>query len=122
MGNVVDLVAVGRASTGLARWWREFLVDPDRAGEHLRQLEEARCRLAALGPVPGRLGRAVALVVAGGGPSAAESVRAIELLAAIADRAGVASPTSRRRVSRASASTARSRAATGGAQPSLPGL
>ncbi len=93
MDNVIDIVAVGRASLPLARWWRGFLADPEAAGEHLDELERARRHLRALGTVPGRLGQAVAVVVAGGGATVAESVEAIEFLTALADRAPAAEPT-----------------------------
>lgn len=88
--NVVDIVAVGTASLPLARWWRSFLANPEAAGEHLEYLEEARRRLQALPPLPGRVGRAVTAVVAGGGGTPAQSVEAIGLLVALADR--VAAP------------------------------
>ena len=125
MDNVIDLVAVGRASAELARWWHDFLADPEEAGEHLGQLEEARRQLQALGPVSGRLGRAVALVVAGGGPNARASVDAIELLAALADWPGARLPTTGRERPPCTASgrsRARSRSATSNEQPCLPGM
>ena len=125
MDNVIDLVAVGRASAELARWWHDFLADPEEAGEHLGQLEDARRQLQALGPLSGRLGRAVALVVAGGGPTARESVDAIELLAGLADWPGVRLPTPRRERTTCPAagrSHARSRKAASADQPCLPGM
>lgn len=125
MGNVVDLVAVGRASAALARWWQDFLADPAAAGEHLGQLEEARHHLQALGPLPGRLGRAVAVVVGGGAPTAKESVDAIALLAAVANWPAARAPETTRQLPRRSAPRqprARSREALSAQQPSLPGM
>lgn len=125
MDNVVDLVAVGRASAGLARWWQDFLADPAAAGEHLGQLEEARHHLQALGPLPGRLGRAVAVVIGGGGPTAKESVDAIALLATVANWPGAQAPETTRQLPPRVASErlrAGSRGASNAQQPSLPGM
>ncbi|HSH59628.1 MAG TPA: hypothetical protein VK988_08320, partial [Acidimicrobiales bacterium] len=123
MDNIIDIVAVGRASLPLARWWQRFLADPDAAGEHLDDLEEARARLRELGPVPGRVGRAIAVVVMGGGATAAQSVEAIELLNGLADHVAAQGPTDPGPPTRP-ARIPRGRARTGhrGDQQTLPGM
>jgi hypothetical protein len=87
---VVDLGAVGRASVTLARWYRR-LVSTGEAD--VDELGLARAELAALPVQPGRLGRAVRLVVGGGdGASDDEIVAAVSLLCDAADRAAQALP------------------------------
>lgn len=63
MGELIDLAAVGQASRPLARWWNELLEHGDA---DLLELERARRALDDLPPQPGRLGRAVTLVVGAG--------------------------------------------------------
>jgi hypothetical protein len=87
---VVDLGAVGRASVTLARWYRR-LVSTGEAD--VDELGLARAELAALPVQPGRLGRAVRLVVGGGdGASDDEIMAAVSLVCHAADRAAQALP------------------------------
>lgn len=63
MSPVIELGDVGQASMKLARWYRRLVTtgegDPG-------ELAEAQSRLRELPSQPGPLGRAVALVAAGG--------------------------------------------------------
>ncbi|MDQ3573762.1 MAG: hypothetical protein M3404_02400 [Actinomycetota bacterium] len=84
MSTVIKLSDVGRASMKLDRWYRQLLAtgngDP-------RELAEAQAQLRKLPSQPGSLGRAVALVTAGGiGASDSEMIAAIELLCQAAAR------------------------------------
>lgn len=82
---VVDLGAVGRASAALARWYTDLVA----TGEgDVDELGQARADLAALPAQPGRLGRAIELVVRGGDDASdAEIVAAVSLLCDAASRA-----------------------------------
>ena len=85
-GVLINLAAVGRASRPLAGWWTRLLISGEA---DVDELERARRLLEALPPQPGRLGRAVALVVSGGRDATqAETVAAVELLALAAARSG----------------------------------
>lgn len=112
MSPVIELGDVGQASMKLARWYRRLVTtgegDPG-------ELAEAQSRLRELPSQPGPLGRAVALVAAGGaGASDADMIAAVELLCRAAARA-IPPPTRRngrrRRLSQA-----------GSVQLALPGL
>ncbi len=112
MSAIIELGDVGRASAKLDRWYRRLLVtgqgDP-------RELAEAQAQLRALPAQPGRLGRAIALVISGGaGASDEEMIAAVELLCRAAARA---TPQSRRAARRR-----RRRGQVGPAQLVLPGL
>ena len=83
-GVLINLAAVGRASRPLADWWTRLLVSGEA---DVDELERARRLLEALPTQPGRLSRAVALVVSGGRDATqAETVAAVELLALAAAR------------------------------------
>lgn len=112
MGELIDLATVGRASRPLARWWNKLLEHGDA---DLMELERARRALDELPPQPGRLGRAIALVVGARGAPDADVVGAVELLCLAATRAGavVAAPSGRSR---------RGQPSRFGEQPALPGL
>ena len=85
---VVDLGAVGRASAALARWYRGLVATGEA---DVDELGRARAELAALPVQPGRLGRAVQLVVAGGDDASDEEiVAAVSLLCDAATRAAQA--------------------------------
>ena len=87
---VVDLGAVGRASVALARWYRVLVATGEADVDELGQ---ARAELAALPVQPGRLGRAVQLVVGGGDDASDEEiVAAVSLLCDAATRAAQAPP------------------------------
>lgn len=83
-GEVVDLVAIATATEPLAAWWHRLsdLGQPCLAG-----LDRARRSLAGLSPVPGRLGRTIAVVVQGD-PDRwdLEMADAIEMLVDVANR------------------------------------
>jgi hypothetical protein len=115
---VVDLGAVGRASVALARWYQGLVATGEADVDELGQ---ARAELAVLPVQPGRLGRAVQLVVAGGDDASDEEiVAAVSLLCDAAARAAQAAPTTPpAQVPRPSPLAHRRR---GVIQPTLPGL
>jgi len=85
-GVLINLAAVGRASRPLADWWTRLILSGEA---DIDELERARRLLEALPPQPGRLGRAVALVVSGGRDATqTETVAAVELLALAAACSG----------------------------------
>lgn len=117
---VVDLGAVGRASVTLARWYRR-LVSTGEAD--VDELGLARAELAALPVQPGRLGRAVRLVVGGGDEASDEEiVAAISLLCDAADRAAQPLPAPMPVASAMPQRRRRRRRSPEAVQPSLPGL
>lgn len=82
--SIVDLVAIGEAAQPLAIWWRRLL---DLGQPGLGRLDQARHALTALGPVPGRLGRAIDLIVACDTATPdTEMAAAIAMLVELADR------------------------------------
>lgn len=117
---VVDLGAVGRASVTLARWYRR-LVSTGEAD--VDELGLARAELAALPVQPGRLGRAVRLVVGGGDEASDEEiVAAVSLLCDAADRAAQALPAPVPVASAMPQRPRRRRRSPEVVQPTLPGL
>ncbi len=117
---VVDLGAVGRASVALARWYRGLVA----TGEgDVDELGRARMELATLPAQPGRLGRAVRLIVCGGDDATDEEiVAAVNLLCDAASRAaGPSAPTAIQSAAVAPLRRRRGRAGTV-TQPALPGL
>ena len=82
--GIVDLVAIGKAAQPLAIWWRRLL---DLGQPGLQRLDQARQALTALGPIPGRLGRAIDLIVACDTATPdTEMAAAIAMLVELADR------------------------------------
>jgi hypothetical protein len=82
--GIVDLVAIGAAAQPLAAWWRRLL---ELGQPGLHRLDEARQALTALGPIPGRLGRAIDLIVACDTATPdTEMAAAIAMLVELADR------------------------------------
>lgn len=101
---VVDLATLRRACAPVARWWEDHLASGDADPDTLAAaLGPAR----ALGPVPGRLGAALAYLVAGcPGLDYASACAAFTHVAAVG-RSDAAAPPPRRPAA---------------PQPSLPGL
>ena len=117
---VVNLGAVGRASVALARWYRRLVATGDA---DVGELGVARAELAALPFQPGRLGRAVQLVVGGGGDATDEEiVAAVILLSDAATRAGEALPAPAPVASRYRSNPRGRRRSPEAVQPTLPGL
>ena len=117
---VVDLGAVGRASATLARWYRGLVA----TGEgDIHELTRARAELATLPAQPGRLGRAVRLIVCGGDDATDEEiVAAVGLLCDAASRAaGPSAPIAIQSAAVAPLRRRRGQTATVN-QPTLPGL
>ncbi len=91
--SIVDLVAIGEAAQPLAIWWRRLL---DLGQPGLQRLDQARHALTALGPVPGRLGRAIDVIVACDTATPdTEMAAAIAMLVELADRVHPPAPTRR---------------------------
>lgn len=81
---VIDLAVVGAACRPVVQWYDDL-----QAGRSptLRALDDAVGGLRALAPVGGRLGRAIALVVAGGADALDDTVAALAVLRQAADHA-----------------------------------
>lgn len=75
--GVVDLGAVGRACATVVSWYDDLTAGRDPS---ITRLDLGLVQLAALPPVGGRLGRAIALVARGGATESDATVAALELL------------------------------------------